>query len=30
LGSIYVQLVASDASYANGQVYGASGGDGQP
>jgi NAD(P)-dependent dehydrogenase (short-subunit alcohol dehydrogenase family) len=30
LGSIYVQLAASDASYANGQVYGASGGDGQP
>jgi NAD(P)-dependent dehydrogenase (short-subunit alcohol dehydrogenase family) len=30
LGSIYVQLAACDASYANGQVYGASGGDGQP
>jgi NAD(P)-dependent dehydrogenase (short-subunit alcohol dehydrogenase family) len=30
LGSIYVQLAASDASYANGQVYGAAGGDGQP
>jgi NAD(P)-dependent dehydrogenase (short-subunit alcohol dehydrogenase family) len=30
LGSIYVQLAAADASYANGQVYGASGGDGQP
>jgi NAD(P)-dependent dehydrogenase (short-subunit alcohol dehydrogenase family) len=30
LGSIYVQLAARDASYANGQVYGASGGDGQP
>ena len=30
LGSIYVQLAASDASYATGQVYGAAGGDGQP
>lgn len=30
LGSIYVQLAASDASFANGQVYGAAGGDGQP
>lgn len=30
LASIYVQLVASDASYANGQIYGASGGAGQP
>jgi NAD(P)-dependent dehydrogenase (short-subunit alcohol dehydrogenase family) len=30
LGSIYVQLAASDASYANGQVYGAAGGTGQP
>ena len=30
LGSIYVQLAASDASYANGQVYGSSGGTGQP
>ena len=30
LGSIYVQLAAGDASFANGQVYGASGGDGQP
>jgi NAD(P)-dependent dehydrogenase (short-subunit alcohol dehydrogenase family) len=30
LGSIYVQMAARDASYANGQVYGASGGDGQP
>ena len=30
LASIYVQLAASDASYANGQVYGASGGAGQP
>jgi NAD(P)-dependent dehydrogenase (short-subunit alcohol dehydrogenase family) len=30
LGSIYVQLAASDASFANGQVYGASGGTGQP
>ena len=30
LGSIYVQLAASDASFANGQVYGAAGGSGQP
>ena len=30
LASIYVQLAASDASYANGQVYGAAGGTGQP
>jgi NAD(P)-dependent dehydrogenase (short-subunit alcohol dehydrogenase family) len=30
LASIYVQLAASDASYATGQVYGASGGTGQP
>ena len=30
LGSIYVQLAVSDASYANGQIYGASGGGGQP
>jgi len=30
LASIYVQLAASDASYANGQIYGASGGAGQP
>ena len=30
LGSIYVQLAAEDASYATGQVYGASGGAGQP
>jgi NAD(P)-dependent dehydrogenase (short-subunit alcohol dehydrogenase family) len=30
LGSIYVQLAAADASFANGQVYGAAGGDGQP
>ena len=30
LGSIYVQLAASDASFANGQVYGSSGGSGQP
>jgi len=30
LGSIYVQLAASDASYATGQVYGAAGGSGQP
>lgn len=30
LASIYVQLAASDASYAIGQVYGAAGGSGQP
>jgi NAD(P)-dependent dehydrogenase (short-subunit alcohol dehydrogenase family) len=30
LASIYVQLAASDASFATGQVYGASGGTGQP
>ncbi|MFL6530719.1 MAG: SDR family oxidoreductase [Chthoniobacterales bacterium] len=30
LASIYVQLAASDASYATGQVYGAMGGSGQP
>ncbi len=30
LASIYVQLAASDASYATGQVYGSSGGSGQP
>lgn len=30
LASIYVQLAASDASYANGQIYGAAGGAGQP
>jgi len=30
LGSIYVQLAANDASYANGQIYGAAGGGGQP
>lgn len=30
LASIYVQLAASDASYATGQIYGASGGHGQP
>lgn len=30
LGSIYVQLAASDASYANGQVYGSAGGAGMP
>ncbi|HXH14786.1 MAG TPA: SDR family oxidoreductase [Sphingomonas sp.] len=30
LGSIYVQLAASEASYANGQIYGAAGGSGQP
>jgi NAD(P)-dependent dehydrogenase (short-subunit alcohol dehydrogenase family) len=30
LASIYVQLAASDGSYATGQVYGSSGGGGQP
>ena len=30
LASIYVQLATSDASYATGQVYGSSGGSGQP
>ena len=30
LASIYVQLAAEDASFANGQVYGAAGGSGQP
>ncbi|CCE06374.1 putative oxidoreductase, NAD(P)-binding domain [Bradyrhizobium sp. STM 3843] len=30
LATIYVQLAAADASYANGQVYGSSGGSGQP
>jgi NAD(P)-dependent dehydrogenase (short-subunit alcohol dehydrogenase family) len=30
LASIYVQLAAGDASFANGQVYGSSGGSGQP
>jgi NAD(P)-dependent dehydrogenase (short-subunit alcohol dehydrogenase family) len=30
LASVYVQLAADDASYATGQVYGASGGAGQP
>lgn len=30
LASIYVQLAASDASFATGQVYGAAGGVGQP
>lgn len=30
LASIYVQLAASDASYATGQIYGASGGGGNP
>jgi NAD(P)-dependent dehydrogenase (short-subunit alcohol dehydrogenase family) len=30
LASIYVQLAAQDASYATGQVYGSSGGTGQP
>ncbi|SEN11498.1 NAD(P)-dependent dehydrogenase, short-chain alcohol dehydrogenase family [Chitinophaga rupis] len=30
LASIYVQLAASDASFATGQIYGSSGGKGQP
>ena len=30
LASIYVQLAATDASYATGQVYGSAGGSGQP
>jgi hypothetical protein len=30
LGSIYVQLAAEDGSFATGQVYGSSGGAGQP
>jgi NAD(P)-dependent dehydrogenase (short-subunit alcohol dehydrogenase family) len=30
LASIYVQLAASDASFATGQVYGSAGGKGQP
>lgn len=30
LASIYVQLADADASYANGAVYGANGGEGQP
>lgn len=30
LAGIYVQLAADDGSYANGQVYGAAGGGGQP
>jgi NAD(P)-dependent dehydrogenase (short-subunit alcohol dehydrogenase family) len=30
LGGIYVQLADAQASYANGQVYGAAGGSGQP
>ena len=30
LASIYVQLAAGDASFANGQIYGSSGGSGQP
>lgn len=30
LGSIYVQLAASDASYTTGHIYGAGGGSGQP
>jgi NAD(P)-dependent dehydrogenase (short-subunit alcohol dehydrogenase family) len=29
LASIYVQLAASDATYSNGQIFGASGGNGQ-
>jgi NAD(P)-dependent dehydrogenase (short-subunit alcohol dehydrogenase family) len=29
LGSIYVQLAATDASYANGPIYGSAGGSGQ-
>lgn len=29
-GSIYVQLAASDASFATGQIYGSAGGSGQP
>jgi len=27
---VYVQLAATDASYATGQVYGSAGGSGQP
>lgn len=30
LASIYVQLAANDASYTSGQIYGASGGEGNP
>jgi NAD(P)-dependent dehydrogenase (short-subunit alcohol dehydrogenase family) len=30
LASIFVQLAANDASFATGQIYGSSGGDGQP
>jgi NAD(P)-dependent dehydrogenase (short-subunit alcohol dehydrogenase family) len=30
LASIYVQLAANDGSYATGQIYGSSGGEGQP
>jgi NAD(P)-dependent dehydrogenase (short-subunit alcohol dehydrogenase family) len=30
VGSIYVQLAAEDVSFATGQVYGSSGGSGQP
>jgi NAD(P)-dependent dehydrogenase (short-subunit alcohol dehydrogenase family) len=30
LAGIYVQLAASDGSYANGQIYGATGGSGHP
>jgi NAD(P)-dependent dehydrogenase (short-subunit alcohol dehydrogenase family) len=30
LASIYVQLAASDASFATGNIYGSSGGQGQP
>jgi NAD(P)-dependent dehydrogenase (short-subunit alcohol dehydrogenase family) len=30
LGSIYVQLAASDASFTTGAAYGAAGGSGQP
>jgi NAD(P)-dependent dehydrogenase (short-subunit alcohol dehydrogenase family) len=30
LAGIYVQLAANDGSYANGQIYGSSGGSGQP
>jgi NAD(P)-dependent dehydrogenase (short-subunit alcohol dehydrogenase family) len=30
LASVYVQLAAADASYASGQIYGVSGGSGQP
>lgn len=30
LASIFVQLAADDASFANGQIYGAAGGSGQP